>query len=96
MATYEPIDLNQPDNKLTQIANNIRKTLIVKNDYDSDSPPYSVVNPDAISDGDIKGKGTGVFLDSQSGGNSIDNLERVNEIKINKYQADKPYQIPAI
>jgi len=95
MASYEPIDLNQPDNKLTQIANEARKALITKNDYNQQKPPYGATNPDAISDGVIKGKGTGVFLDSVNGGNSVDILERVNEIKINQYQSDKPYQYPA-
>jgi hypothetical protein len=47
-----------------------------------------------MSDGDLQGKGTGVFLDTLRGGNSLDMAERKSEIKINQYQADKPYQVP--
>lgn len=94
MAQTERIDLEQPDNELSQIAEQQRAKLIPKNDYKNVNP-YSSTNPDALSDGDEKGKGTGVFLGTANGGSSTDILERTNEIKINEYQQDKPYTTPS-
>lgn len=93
MAVYEPLDFSQPKNKLSEVAEQIRKQQFARNDYQLDKQ-YGSSSPDAISDGDLQGKGTGVFLDTSAGGNSVDIAERKNEIKINKFQADKPYQIP--
>jgi hypothetical protein len=93
MTVYEPLDFSQPKNKLSEVADQIRKQQIARNDYQLDKQ-YGSSSPDAISDGDLQGKGTGVFLDTFNGGNSIDVSERKNEIKINKFQSDKPYQIP--
>ena len=90
----ERLDFSQPKNDLTAIADLQRKSLIVKNDYKTVNP-YSSVNPDAISDGDESGKGTGIFLDTINGGSSIDIVERKNEIKINEYQKDKHYTTPS-
>lgn len=90
----ERLDFSQPANDLTAIADIQRKTLIVKNDYKTVNP-YSSVNPDAISDGDESGKGTGIFLDTINGGSSIDIIERKNEIKVNEYQPNKPYTTPS-
>jgi len=94
MATTERLDFSQPDNELSQIAEQQRKRLIPKNDYKT-SNEYSATNKDAISDGDEFGKGTGTFLDTANGGSSVDGLERINEIKINEYQKDKPYTTPS-
>ena len=88
------VDFSQPTNDLTAIADIQRKSLIVKNDYKTVNP-YSSVNPDAISDGDDSGKGTGIFLDTMNGGSSIDIAERKNEIKVNEYQPNKPYTTPS-
>jgi hypothetical protein len=90
----ERLDFSQPANDLTAIADLQRKSLIVKNDYKTVNP-YSSVNPDAISDGDESGKGTGVFLDTINGGSSVDIVERKSEIKINEYQPNKPYTTPS-
>jgi hypothetical protein len=90
----ERLDFSQPTNDLTAIADIQRKSLIVKNDYKTVNP-YSSVNPDAISDGDESGKGTGIFLDTINGGSSIDIAERKNEIKVNEYQPNKPYTTPS-
>jgi hypothetical protein len=90
----ERLDFSQPTNDLTAIADIQRKSLIVKNDYKNVNP-YSSVNPDAISDGDESGKGTGIFLDTMNGGSSIDIAERKNEIKVNEYQPNKPYTTPS-
>jgi hypothetical protein len=93
MATFEPLDFNQPDNKLTQVAKQIRTQQLARNDYSLENQ-FSSTNPDAVSDGDTKGKGTGTFLDTSAGGSSVDIAERVNNIKINPYSFDKPYQVP--
>ena len=90
----ERLNFEQPSNYLTAIADLQRKSLIVKNDYKTVNP-YSSVNPDAISDGDELGKGTGVFLDTVNGGSSVDIVERKNEIKVNEYQPNKPYSTPS-
>jgi hypothetical protein len=90
----ERLDFSQPANDLTAIADLQRKSLIVKNDYKIVNP-YSSTNPDAISDGDESGKGTGIFLDTINGGSSIDIVERKSEIKINEYQPNKPYTTPS-
>jgi hypothetical protein len=95
MATYEPLDFNQPDNKLSQVATQIRTQQLARNDYSLENQ-FSSTNPDAISDGDKFGKGTGTFLDTSQGGSSVDVAERINNIKINPYSFDKPYTIPGI
>lgn len=87
----EPIDTIQPSNRLTEIADRLRKDLITRNNYGGDKNIYGATNKDAIGDGDLQGKGTGQFLDTLNGGNITDNIERKNEIKINSYQPDKPY-----
>ncbi len=93
MAQYEPLNYEQPENKLTAIADKIRKDLITKNDFTQRKNEYGVTNSDAISDGDLQGKGTGIFLDTSNGGNSVDKVERVDDIKINQYNSSKPYNI---
>jgi hypothetical protein len=90
----ERLNFEQPANDLTAIADIQRKSLIVKNDYKTVNP-YSSVNPDAISDGDESGKGTGIFLDTINGGSSIDIVERKMGTKVNEYQPNKPYTTPS-
>lgn len=93
MANELAIDLSQNvPNALTAIADQERSKLVPKNDYKVTNQ-YSSVNPDAIADGDAKGRGTGVFLDvyNQTAGDSTDLIERKNEIKINKFNSSKPY-----
>ena len=90
----EPIDLSQPKNDLSSIAEAERRKLFSKNTFSS-SNNYSQTNKDALSDGDDMGKGTGVFLDTQNGGSNSDILERKTEIKINEYQPNKPYTTPS-
>lgn len=96
MATNEPLDFSQPDNKLSQIADAERQKLIPKNDYKT-SNQYSATNPDAIADGDTKGKGTGNFLDvnNDKAGAIQDIIERKSEIVINRYKKDSPYTTPS-
>lgn len=95
MAVSERLNFDQPLNELGQIGEQQRQRLIPKNDY-KPTNKYSQTNPDALSDGDEFGKGTGVFLDTVNGGSSIDILERKNEIKINEYQFNKPYTTPTV
>lgn len=94
MATTERLDFSQPLNELGVIGGEQRNKLIPKNDY-KPTNEYSQTNPDAISDGDEFGKGTGNFLDTENGGSSVDIFERINEIKVNEYQVDKPYTTPS-
>ena len=82
-------------NELGVIGEEQRKRLIPKNDY-KPTNSYSQTNPDALGDGDEFGKGTGIFLDTANGGSSVDVLERINEIKINEYQREKPYTTPTV
>ena len=97
MPVLEPVDASQNEkNLLTQFADAERKKLITKNDY-TVSNQYSSTNPDAVADGDEKGRGTGNFLDvyNQVAGTKTDTIERKNEIKVNEYQPNKPYTTPA-
>ena len=93
MAQQEPIDLAQTENNaLSQIAEQERKKLFPRNNYNT-ANKYSSVNPDALATGDEQGKGTGGDLDvyNQIAGNNVDNVERKNEIKINKFNQNKTY-----
>jgi hypothetical protein len=88
------IDLSQDiPNALTAIGDVERAKLIPKNDFNAVGNEYSVVNRDAIADGDSMGRGTGTFLDvyNVNAGTITDVVERKNEIKINKFNSSKPY-----
>jgi len=96
MATYEPLNFDQPVNDLSAIAAAERAKLFPKNDYKTTNQ-YSAVNPDAIADGDPQGKGTGAFLDvyNQAAGAIQDIIERKSEIVINEYKPTNPYTTPS-
>jgi hypothetical protein len=96
MPTQEPLNFEQPKNKLTEIAEMERAKLFPKNDYKK-SNEYSATNPDALADGDAQGKGTGDFLDvyNQSAGAIQDIAERKAEIVLNQYKANNPYTTPS-
>lgn len=88
------IDLNQTeDNALSRFAEAERARLFPKNDYIPGADEYSATNPDAIADGDSKGRGTGVFLDifNNSAGTREDILERRDNIRVNPYNQNRPY-----
>lgn len=91
----QPLDFSQPANRLTAIADNERKKNLVKNDYKQQGNEYSSTNPDAMGDGDTLGRGTGTYLDVYNplAGTSIDIAQRKNEVKINKFQPNKPYKV---
>ncbi len=96
MANLDPIDLAQPENKLSSIATSQRAILFPKNDYKTTNQ-YSSVNPDALADGDTKGKGTGGDLDvyNQGAGAIQDILERKSEIVVNTFKPNAPYTTPS-
>ena len=91
MATYIQLELSQPQNAMTKIAEQKRKELITKNDYTLQANEYSQTNKDAISDGDNMGRGTGNYLDTINGGTLFDNVERKEESARNKYNQQNPY-----
>lgn len=94
MALEIAVDLSQNvPNSLTAVADVERARLIPRNDYNEVGNQYSVVNKNALADGDAKGKGTGVFLDvyNTNAGTITDVAERKDDIKINQYNSSKPY-----
>jgi hypothetical protein len=88
----DKIDLSQPENEMSRIAEEQRKRLFPRNDF-KPTDQYSAVHPDAIADGDVNGKGTGGDLDiyNQRAGSSVDRAERIDDIKINKFSPNNPY-----
>jgi hypothetical protein len=94
MSEQLTLDLSQNiPNALTAYADQERKKLIPKNDFNAVGNQYSSVNRDAVADGDSMGRGTGSFLDvyNVNAGTIDDVVERKNEIKINKYNSSKTY-----
>jgi hypothetical protein len=94
MALEIAVDLSQNvPNSLTAVADVERAKLIPRNDYNEVGNQYSVVNRNALADGDAKGKGTGIFLDvyNTNAGTITDVVERKDDIKINQYNSSKPY-----
>jgi len=84
MSEQLTLDLSQNiPNALTAYADQERKKLIPKNDYNAVGNQYSSVNRDAVADGDSMGRGTGAFLDvyNVNAGTRDDVVERKNEIK---------------
>lgn len=91
-------------NKLEEVALSQRAFLIPKNEYNSsdDSQSYSATHPNAISDGDNKGKGTSVYLDTYNGGDDIDingnpnyaGSGRIKNQAFNQYDDDNGYTTP--
>jgi hypothetical protein len=57
--------------KLEIAADEARAENLIKNEY-QESNPYDDTHKDALSDGDEKGKGTGVYIDTTDGGSSVD------------------------
>ena len=96
MATQnDRLDFEQPKNQLSSIAEAERSKLFPKNDFSPRSDRYSPVHPDAVSDGDEIGRGTGTFLDvyNENAGTSTDVFERKDELKINRYISSQPYTV---
>ena len=94
MSSQITVDLSQTEpNAITAIADQERAKLIPKNDFNSVGNEYSVVNRDALADGDSMGRCTGAFLDvyNVNAGTIDDIVERKNDIKINKFNSSKTY-----
>jgi hypothetical protein len=89
-------DFSQPDNQLSKIADEQRKKLLPQNAFSIQGDKYSATHPDALSDGDDIGRGTGGFLDiyGQNIGTRIDVISRKDDIIINKYSQNNPYYNP--
>lgn len=96
MPTQEPLNFDQPKNKLSEIAEMERAKLFPKNDYKKTNQ-YSSTSPDALADGDSQGKGTGEFLDvyNQNAGAIQDIAERRAEVVLNQYKPNNPYTTPS-
>lgn len=90
-----PLNFSQPSNKLSTFADNERKSLIPKNDYDTNDQ-YDSKHPDAKATGDEFGKGTGGDLDvhNEAAGSKTDVSERKKVTVVNQYQPKKPYTTP--
>ena len=88
----DKLDFSQPDNALSQIAEEQRKKLFPRNDF-KPTDPYSYVHPDAIANGDKIGRGTGGDLDiyNEQAGTSTDIIERKDDLKVNKFSSNNPY-----
>jgi hypothetical protein len=89
--------------KLEELAKQFRIDNTKSNTYqNNESDKYGSTHPNALGDGDVKGKGTGNRLDTYNGGglNDIQGVAsepdsgRIRNIKKNIYNADKPYQHP--
>ena len=90
---------------LEELGDEYRKENIIKNTYqNAQGNQYGQKHKNALSDGDNKGKGTGLFLDTYNGGGIDDIVGSSNEpgsgllsklIK-NKYSEEKPYTHPTI
>jgi hypothetical protein len=94
----DKLDFSQPDpdnNQMSFYAEQQRSKLFPRNDYNTKNQ-YGPTNKDALSDGDSLGRGTGGFLDVNNDkiGTSEDVIERVDNIKTNKYNNKNPYTIP--
>ena len=91
-------------NKLEEAAIQQRSTLIPLNGYNSSdvSQNYTAGHSNALSDGDLKGKGTGVHLDTTNGGGDFDingnpsivGSGRIQNQVINQFDQDNGYQHP--
>ena len=91
--------------KLEELAEQFRIDNLIKNTYQKDeSKQYKGTHPNATSDGDAKGKGTGSFLDTYNGVSDLDingnptepGTGRVNNIAKNQYNSENPYTTPDV
>ena len=91
-------------NKLELAALQQRAALIPLNSYNSSdqSQKYGATHPNALSDGDAKGKGTSTYLDTYNGGASVDiygnanyaGSGRLQNVAFNQYNPNNGYQTP--
>ncbi len=91
-------------NKLEEAAILQRSKLIPRNAYNSSdtSQNYNVGHANALADGDLKGKGTGIHLDTYNGGGDFDingnpnvvGSGRIQNLVINQYNEANGYDHP--
>jgi len=96
MSVKIPIDTAQPANKMTAVADEQRKKSKAVNDY-LDQNQYNSTNPDALADGDDRGRGTGNFLDvsNYDAGTIQDIIKRREAFAGAKYKPQNPYTTPS-
>jgi hypothetical protein len=92
---------NKPGEKLTELGKKFRNQNLVKNVYPvSDSEGYSPNHPNAMGDGDDKGRGSAIYLDvfgqdigtrTDIYGNGEANTGRLNNLKTNQYGKKNEY-----
>ena len=98
------------DSKLGKLAALARKKNITKNDFngEADANNYTATHTKALSDREtpVKGKGTGVYLDTYNGGGDMDingnpvyagsgrNAAMANNTSTWGYGPDSPYTAP--
>lgn len=75
---------------LRQVAADEKKKLTARNEYKEDSDEYNVTHPNAISDGDEKGKG----LNGDNAGSSTDINQRKKQLVQNMFGENNPYKNP--
>lgn len=89
--------------KLEELGDIFRKDNLIKNEYQKDeNGQYTATHPNATSDGDSKGKGTGVNYDTFNGGSDIDingnpsvpKSGRKQLTSMNTYNKDNEYKVP--
>ncbi len=74
---------------LLERSKSIRENLLARNPYSS-AKPYNENHPNAISDGDSKGRGENA---SGQVGTSVDIAQRNKLVAKNKYRAGKEYTV---
>lgn len=86
----------QPGAQLSEFAQAERDKLFPKNIYSPKSDKYGPQHPNALSDGDGKGRGTSVFLGvrDQETGTKTDILTRKENVKTNSYNSGNGYSVP--
>lgn len=74
--------------RLLENSEEFRKQQITKNTYDKNNE-FTVSHPNALSDGDAKGKGE----DGGTVGSSVDIQQRKTAATKNRYSLNDPYNI---
>tara|TARA_Y100000034_G_C6780603_1_gene348882 strand:+ start:485 stop:808 length:324 start_codon:yes stop_codon:yes gene_type:complete len=85
-----------PGEKLSEVAKAERDRLFPKNEYSPKSEFYGPQHPNALADGDAKGRGTTVYLgvhDAKTGTNT-DIMTREDLIKTNAFNSKNGYSVP--
>jgi len=92
---------NKPGESLTNMSEQFRKQMLTKNVYPvSESDGYSANHPNALANGDDKGRGSAIYLDvfgndigtrTDIMGNGESNTGRINNMKTNLYSRDNEY-----